>query len=151
MANFKLSDIKAGYLLRVKDTDENREFNMTVIPCKAADPDVAFIAKLLGDNSVSDKDGDLACNNPGKDWWPIKHFENNMETPSGMYRVMAVYGYAPPRTLMDNSTEDRELLWEREEAAEPTEGEKNVAPVKMTMAQIQKALGYEVELAEEEE
>lgn len=149
MANtFKLSDIKAGYLLHVKNNKTNREFNMTVIPCKKADDGVIFFAMLVGERGVPEEDGALACINPGEDWWPIRNFNDSLATDNGD-EIVAVYGYTEPSHLMDNSTEDRELLWKKEEAAEPAKVEKNAAPVKMTMAQIRAALGYEVELTEE--
>ena len=150
MATFKHSDIKAGYLLRVKDDVTNTEFYMTVIPSAGYTPGI--LASLLFD-AFPIEAGSLACcsgSRDGDNWWPLAHINDDLECKGYNARVTAVYGYATPRELLDNSPENRELLWEREEpAAEPTEGEKNVAPVKMTMEQIQKALGFEVELAEE--
>lgn len=126
---FKKADIKAGYLLRVKNGD--KEFNMTVAPTKAYT--APFIAHLiLGE--VDTAAGDLAC--CGADhWWPVKYFNDDLETRTGD-QVVAVYGYTTVGSVLDNSTRNRELLWERD------------APKRMTLEEIEKALGYQVKVVE---
>ena len=105
-------EIKDGYLLVVKTGDEIH--NMTVI------------------SSMFPNDGDLGCVTPHKHWWPVKNFNEH-----GVYndsKVIAIYGRTNNRFLLDNSTEERELLWERKE------------PKKMTVAEISAALGHDVEI-----
>ena len=140
---FKKDDIKAGYLLRVKDTETGETFNMTVVPTCAHDPD--FLAKMLL-GAKARAAGDLACCCPGERWWPLYLFDDYLVTENAESQVEAVYGYTAPKFLLDNSTEDRELLWEREEeqATEDTQPE----PKKMTVAEIAKALGHPVEVVE---
>jgi hypothetical protein len=116
---FKKDDIKAGYLLQVKGPD--KVINMTVVPTT---------------EFGSRKAGDLACCAPGKEWWPVDYFTDDLTTPRGGFKVVAVYGYTDPRYLLDNDTEHRTLLWERETAK------------KMTVAEIAKALGYPFEIVE---
>ena len=115
---FKLSDIKAGYLLVLKNKDTGKEFNMTVVPAKGWDPGVLTV--LLKPDIVGTKDGDLACCGDGE-YWPLNTFDDNLEE-SEQFVVVRVYGYATPSQLLSNITGDRELLWEREsEAAAETE------------------------------
>ena len=55
------------------------------------------------------------------------------------YDIMEVYGFSTRvRYALTSSTDTRKLLWKREEAK------------KMTVAEIEKALGYEVEVVAEE-
>lgn len=117
---FKKDDIKAGYLLRVKEIDEDREFNMTVVPTTEFEPHPLQVLRM---GAMPRADGDLACCNPGKDWWPPSHFDDEL-TSNDEYQVVAVYGYTPPKFLLDNTTEDRELLWEREQDEAPVEDPK---------------------------
>lgn len=146
MANtFNLSDIKAGYLLRVKDTKANREFNMTVIPAKKAAPEAILFSELTG-STVPKEDGELACVNPGVLWWPIKYFNEDLVTREGIFKVMAVYGYATVADMMANKTRGRELLWERT-VTEKTEEEK-AAPDQTDMAEFSKFLDLFRELIE---
>ena len=139
---FKKTDIKAGYLLRVKNTDDGHEFNMTVVPAAEYAPDEIAVLFL---GVKPRKAGDLAVCNPGKDWWPMNAVDDNLDTEG--HTVVAVYGYTDPKFLMDNSTEKRELLWRREIDEEPAEEEKP-EPVKMTMAEIEEKLGHPVEVVE---
>lgn len=102
-------EIKDGYLLVVKTGDETH--NMTV---------------------VRYYDDDLGCVTPHKHWWPADCFDEH-----GVYvdsEVIAIYGRAAIRCSLDNSTEDRKLLWKHKE------------PKKMTIAEISEALGYDVEI-----
>ena len=143
MDMFKLSDIKAGYLLRVKDEKEDKEFNMTVVPAVAYNPHP--LAVICFDAKPAPA-GHLACCGAG-DFWPINHFTDDLECRNYPAKVIAVYGYTHPKGLLDNSTEDRELLWERKEAEEPVE-ESPAATVKMTKAEICEKLGFEVEIVD---
>ena len=105
-------EIKDGYLLVVKTGDETH--NMTVV------------------SSCHEGDETLGCTTPGKHWWPVKYFgELGIFDDS---KVIAIYGRTLNKHLLDNSTEDRELLWEHKE------------PKKMTVAEISAALGYDVEI-----
>lgn len=126
---FKKADIKAGYLLVVKNGD--KEFNMTVAPVKASTTPI-FVRLIWG--NVVTADGDLACY--GVDhWWPMSLFNNDLETRMGD-QVVAVYGYTAPKGILANSTDERELLWERDDTK------------RMTVAEIAEALGYPVEIVE---
>ena len=119
-AIFKKSDIKAGYLLVVKDIDSGEVFNMTVVP------GLSFGEEKLG----------VCC--PDKHWWSLDTFDDDLQyVLVSSCEVQAVYGYAFNRLLLANTTEDRELLWKREPDAK-----------KMTVAEIAKALGYPVEIVE---
>lgn len=118
---FKLSDIKAGHLLVVKNKDTDEEFNMTVVPAKGWRPS-PFAAFLLPD-VICTEDGDLACCGGGE-YWPLACFDDNLREKTSDCVVVRVYGYTMPAQLLSNTTEGRELLWEREaeaDAAEETE------------------------------
>ncbi len=145
---FKFSDIKAGYLLRVKDERKNTEYNMTVVPATGYEPSVIY--QLLFDLK-SHPDGHLACCGGGE-FWSLDYFKDNLEFTTGGFfcKVIAVYGYAPAKFLLDNSTECRELLWERQEAKAPAE-EENTPVKKMTVEEISAALGYAVKVLTEED
>lgn len=94
---FPLEDIKAGYLLRVKDTNSGEEFNMTVVP------GLTYGCEGMG----------VCC--PDKHWWALSRFNDDLTYPGDTtHKVMAVYGYCHNRFLLDNTTEDRKLLWSRE-------------------------------------
>lgn len=123
MEKFDLSQIKAGYLLVVERTKTGEKFNMTVVD--------ADLGAMCG----------LACCSPGvasRHYWPLCRFDANTLSYWGD-DIVAVYGLTHPKFLLDNSTEHRELLWERKE------------PKKMTVAEICKALGYDVEIVKEGE
>lgn len=117
MANiFKKEDIKAGYLLRVKDIKSGEEFNMTVVPTDAYTPSYSARA-IYGAKARSA--GQLAAVCPGKHWWGVEYFEGDLvETHGRRHQVVAVFGYTSPEHLLDNSMENRELLWEREKPEE---------------------------------
>ena len=122
---FNRDDIEAGYLLVVKDQDTGRTFNMTVLPGN------------YGVNGAVKK-ADLGCCNPGLngDWWPLSCFDRD-DLTFGVNQVVAVYGVTYNSLLLANSTADRTLLWERKSG-----------PKKMTVAEICKELGYDVEIVE---
>jgi hypothetical protein len=108
-------EIKDGYLLVVETGAKTH--NMTVI---------------------SDSRDLLGCVTPGQDWWDVACFDKN-----GVFsdsRIVAIYGRTDNRFLLDNSTNNRKLLWKREEKP---------AAVKMTVAQICEKLGFEVEIIKE--
>ncbi|MBO5917242.1 MAG: hypothetical protein J6Q14_00540 [Oscillospiraceae bacterium] len=125
---FKLSDIKAGYLLRCTQLKEGRVFNMTVIPCRRGLP-----LPLAIFDAIQTKDGDLAGCNPGKDWVPLAGFGSDL-IHANTYRIDEVWGHASPMRLMDNTTEGRERLWQRDDTK------------RMTLTEIEKALGYKVKV-----
>jgi hypothetical protein len=125
---FKREDIKAGYLLRCTQLKEGRVFNMTVIPCKRSAPPMFWF-----DDRTQTKDGDLACCNPGKDWVPLSCFDSHL-IHANTYRIDEVWGCTSPLRLLDNSTEGRERLWLRDDTK------------RMTMEEIEKALGYKVKV-----
>ena len=127
---FKREDIKAGYLLRCTHLKEGRQFNMTVAPCLRSSAPMFW----LGDMAAT-KDGDLACCNKGMDWLPLSGFDNNL-VHANTYRVDEVWGYASPMRLMDNTTEGRERLWQRDETK------------RMTLEEIETALGHKVKIVQ---
>lgn len=113
---FKLSDIKAGYLLEVTYYDER--LNMTVMPSKGSPFEADAREKALG--IVYDpEDGSLGCCCPGSHWWPLAQFTDadNLRVQDGTAQIEAVYGYTANRYLLDNSPKNRELLWRREDPA----------------------------------
>lgn len=111
MEKFKDIKIEAGYLLKVESGEGKKEVHyMTVLP---------------------DHRGNLGCCTPGKHWWPLNSF--GAEGRFADSEVKAVYGPTCNRLLMDNTPEDRELLWVRKE-------EQQV--VDMTLAEIQEKLGH---------
>lgn len=117
---FRLSDIKAGHLLVVKNKDNGKEFNMTVVPAKGVR--LGIWGVLFGARADT-KDGDLACCGDGE-YWPLACFDDNLREKTSDCVVVRVYGYTTPAQLLSNTTEGRELLWEREaeaDAAEETE------------------------------
>ena len=121
-ATFTRDDIKAGYLLEVKDERDGNTFYMTVIP------------------SIKDP---LGCCCPGKHWWPLSCFSEDKLTYRGCVftaTIMRVYGLAYNCDLLDNTPDGRKLLWERPE--EPK-------VVEMTVAEISEKLGYEVKIVKE--
>jgi hypothetical protein len=67
------------------------------------------------------------------DWLPLTAFDSNL-VHAGTYRVDEVWGPASPMRLMDNTTEGRERLWERDDTK------------RMTLEEIEKALGHKVKV-----
>lgn len=87
---FPLEDIKAGFLLKVKDDDDPKPYFMTVLPCSA---------------------GALACVSKKGDYWPLANFGSALRYEDTA--VEAVYGCTTPRHMLDNRPNRRELLWSR--------------------------------------
>lgn len=87
---FPLEDIKAGYLLKVRD-DDGSEYFMTVIP---------------------NRDDVLGCCNPTKPaYWRLEKFGSELRYADSM--VTAVYGRAYNDDLLKNNPVYREMLWSR--------------------------------------
>ena len=83
--------------------------------------------------------GTLGCCCPGDTWTLLEYFDN----PELQYcwaKILRVYGPTAPKFLLDNSVKHRELLWKRPEE-----------PKKMTVAEVCEALGYDVEIVEEDQ
>lgn len=91
MNMFKLSDIKAGYLLVV--TDEYGCYNMTVI---------------------HNDEGSLGCccREKGR-YWPLSRFGEELDYLGT--KVLLIYGRTSNSRLMSNETVGRKLLWKRSE------------------------------------
>lgn len=114
---FNRGDIKAGYLLVVKDTGTGEQYNMTVLPSLSnAEP------------------GNMGCCCPGINWWPLSEFSEHTLV-YGEHKIIEIYDHTSNMRLLDNSTENRKLLWAR-----PAEVKK------MTVKEICEALGYDVEI-----
>ena len=121
-AIFNRDDIKAGYLLEVKDGRDGSTFYMTVLP------------------SIRDP---LGCCCPDAHWWPLSFFSKDKLIYTGCVftaTIMRVYGLTYNGGLLDNTPENRDLLWMRQE--EPK-------VVEMTVAEISEKLGYEVKIVKE--
>ena len=142
---FKKDDIEAGYLLRVKNVESGELFNMTVVPVSAWEP--AFLLRIMGIAQNLHPEGCLACCDPGQHWWPLSSFDDQLVAAGDeLFEVVEVYGRTDPKFLLDNSTEERRLLWERAADEDPSVDEPEAR--KMTRAEIAEALGYPVEIAE---
>lgn len=121
---YPLNEIKAGYLLVVENERTGKSCNMTVLP---------------GNRGYFE--GELACTDrEGGDYWPIECFNNKTLTTSTGIRIKAIYGVTCNSFLLACSTDERDLLWTREEEAQ-----------KMTVKEICDALGYDVEIVKEKE
>lgn len=95
---------------------------------------------------VKHRNGALAMVMPGRkgnlividmkaNYTEVEHFRENLTTAYSPLDIVEVYGYSCYNyTSMLISTSDRELLWKREEAK------------KMTVSEIEEALGYKVEV-----
>lgn len=95
---FNRDDIKAGYLLVVKNTDSGEVFNMTVVPNQAG----------------------LGCCGSAH-WWPLSFFGfNTLACNFPGYEIIKVYGPTCNKYLLSNTTEDRELLWTRRKVKKMT-------------------------------
>jgi len=113
---FPLADIKAGYLLVCECEDNGEKFNMTV--------NMGKVRRIFADHDTEE----LVCYSlTGKSpehYWPVAEWGDGLRyTGARTYKILAVYGYTYPALALKNSTEDRELLWERkakpEEKPEP--------------------------------
>lgn len=91
---FPLEDIKAGYLLVVKNVETRETFNMTVVP-----------GRIPGGGTA------LGCCYPRRRYWPLRQFGENLDYDGAS--VLAVYGPTSNCDLLANSIQGRELLWKR--------------------------------------
>ena len=89
---FTRDDIKAGYLLVVKDDGDEAEYNMTVIP-----------------NNFEEL---CCCSLEPAHWWPLYQFDMHNLVYEDC-QIIKVYGCTNNYCLLANSTVDRDLLWER--------------------------------------
>ena len=123
-AIFNRDDIEAGYLLEVKRESDGETFYMTVAPANYGAPD------------------ELGCCCPKKEWWPLAVFDKDtlIYRAVNTFTILRVYGPTTNLHLLDNTTDERPLLWERKE--EPK-------VVEMTVAEISEKLGYEVKIVKE--
>lgn len=94
---FPLEDIKAGYLLVVKNEKTGEAFNMTVVP-----------GRRPGGGT------ELGCCYPRSKYWPLRQFGEELDYAGSS--VLAVYGPACNCDLLANSIQDRELLWKRKDS-----------------------------------
>lgn len=121
---FKLEDIKAGYLLKLEKGKK-----------------VHYAAVSNGSCAEGDagRDGSLGfCAENQESYGELCEFGVDLINKyNNRLRIVAIYGYTHNRFLLDCSPKDRELLWERKE------------PKKMTVAEICKELGYDVEIVKE--
>ncbi len=118
---FKIEDIKAGYLLKVKDTKHEDPYYMSVIP--------------------NDFDELGCCCTEPREYCPLDCFDEKWryEVFGRKLTIEAVYGRAHNRDLLSNKPNGRPLLWERQTVK------------KMTLSDICKELGYDVEIIKEKE
>lgn len=117
---FNRDDIRAGYLLRCTDLRKDQNGRQ--------------FNMTVVPGSVLAAPGALTCCNPGSDWAPLANFTRRDLIHANTYRVDEVWGYTTPQRAMDNDTEGRALLWRRVK--------------QMTLAEVQKALGYLVKIVE---
>lgn len=76
-----------------------------------------------------------------KEYLYLKSYDDNLKYRLGVtdFDIVEIYGLSyNPQKSMDISTECRYLLWKRDEVK------------KMTVAEIQEALGYKIEIVEDE-
>lgn len=78
------------------------------------------------------------CSRKCDNYWDLSSF--NSELIYDDSRIIAIYGRATNSCLFDFDAYGRELLWERDEKPEPKE---------MTVAEVCKALGYEVKIVKD--
>lgn len=90
---FTRDDIKAGYLLVVKD-DDGAKYNMTVIPNASG---------VLG-----------CCSREPGNWWPLSEFDMH-DLVYEDSQIIQVYGRTSNSRLLNNSVLGRKLLWKRYE------------------------------------
>lgn len=121
MEMFKLSDIKAGYLVKLYYPDDEEYKYATVIPCRAFESKGA-IGKTVELAFGKIKDGDLAlCGDNGGAYSTLSMFDDRLCNRVNGCLIQAVYGYTYPQYLLDNCHVDRELLWERRVPVVPPE------------------------------
>ena len=120
--NFTKDDLKAGYVVKYRNGD---------------------LEMVLMSGTYGNEDPMLISVGPSGNWTDIaKDIDDNLLcTRAHMrhYDIVEVYGYSLyANCARDVSTDDRKLLWKREEAK------------KMTVSEIEKILGYKVEVVAEE-
>lgn len=120
---FNRDDIKAGYLLRCTDLRKDQNGRQ--------------FNMTVVPGSVLCNPGALVCCNPGHDWAPLASFDRVTLTHANTYRIDEVWSYTTPARAMDNATEGRARLWQRRK--------------QMTLAEVQKELGYLVKIVEKGE
>ena len=122
---FKIEDIKEGYLLKL-ETEKKETFYATITNGRGT----------IGHTGDRETLGFCSKNQEHYGW--LDEFNADLSNKRNRdYRIIAVYGRTYNRYLLDCSPERRELLWKREE------------PTKMTVAEICKVLGYDVEIVKE--
>lgn len=83
---------------------------------------------------IHNKNDDLGFCCPNKAYGPVSILKENLECDAT--RIVAIYGRASNQNMMDNSPEGRKLIWRRRKRL-------------MTISEIEKALGCEVEIVPE--
>lgn len=119
MDMFEKRHIKAGYLLVMHDNIAKEDFNVTV------------------NYGSGGKLG--ACAPQGRDFFPIESLDENLARKGidvDVY-VKAVYGYTSNKDMLANEIGWRNIIWARPEAK------------KLTVEEIEKLLGYPVEIISE--
>lgn len=131
---FEKKEIKEGFLIRCMDNCTKEFFNMTIMSVKL-DPAGVRLQEIVAGYPVEPCDT-LACICPGEKghYFPLSRFTDDLVHVKGYYTIQSIYGRTAPAFAMDNSTKHRERLWIREE------------PKKMTLDDIKKALGYDIEI-----
>jgi hypothetical protein len=82
---------------------------------------------------------DLGCSCPEPHcYWNLNRFDDNLIYRDA--RIIAIYGRSLNKLLLANTPEERELLWERKEETKAK---------KMTVTEVCKALGYDIEIVKE--
>ncbi len=98
---YPLNEIKAGYLLVVEDKNGRNSFNMAVLPGNRS-------SSLIGELACSDKEGN--------NYWPLDSFDKQTLISDAGEKIKAIYGITCNSFLLACSTDERDLLWTREEA-----------------------------------
>ena len=118
--NFTKDDLKVGYVVKLRDGS----LEMVIMSGVCGNDPMLISVGTSGrwTNIAQDIDDNLCRHDNKRD-----------------YDIVEVYGYSTyAYCALKVSTENRELLWKREEAK------------KMTVSEIEKALGYKVEVVAEE-
>lgn len=97
-----------------------------------------YVVEILNDEGETilcgiyhNKDDELAISGEHT-WYPVKRLDDSLEY--GGDKIMKIYGRSNNKASYKVSAEGRGLIWER------------VEPRKMTVAEIEEALGYPVEV-----
>lgn len=105
----EVEDLKIGYVLEMKDGN----FAM-VLPT----------------------DGYQLCVSGEGTWFPLERFDEDLCYDTS--KVVKVWGLTTPRLARHITSENRDLLWERE-----------IPKVEMTIEQIERRLGFEIKIVKE--